>query len=171
MNYIQIGFTRKTHGIRGELKVSIEEPFEDLFFEAERVFLEIKGIKQPFFLKSLRDGAELIVAFEDINTREEAFPLQSRPIFLPESEVPQDLIRAQETQGSYDYLVGYTLTDRQSGPIGQVQEVLELPQQYMAVVLYQGREVLIPLASAFIIAQDNEQKQLFMDLPEGLLTL
>ena len=88
MNFIQIGFTKKTHGIGGEVKVVIEEPFEDLFLEAERVFLEIKGVKQPFFIKSIRGGGDLIVLFEDVANREEAITLQSRGVFLPDTEVP-----------------------------------------------------------------------------------
>lgn len=171
MNYIQIGFTRKTHGIHGEVKAAIEEPFEDLFFEAERVFLEIKGIKHPFFIRNIRGGGELIVSFEDIHTREDALRLQSRPIFLPESEVPADLIEAQQAASPYEHLTGYLLIDQQTGPVGVIQEVIEMPQQEMAVVLYQEREVLIPLAPALIVATDEAQKHLLMDLPEGLLTL
>ncbi|MCS7037490.1 MAG: hypothetical protein RMJ33_09345 [Saprospiraceae bacterium] len=171
MNYIQIGFTRKTHGIHGEVKAYIEESFEDLFLESERIFLEIRGIKHPFFIKSIRGGGELIVGFEDINTREDALRLQSRPIFLPENEVPVALLEAQQTTSPRGHLVGYLLVDQQAGTVGVIQEVLEMPQQEMAVVLYQGREVLIPLAEALIVATDDAQKQLLMNLPEGLLTL
>ncbi len=171
MDYIQIGFTRKTHGIQGELKVFVEEPFEDLFLESQRVFLEIKGIKQPFFIKSIRGGGELIVAFEDINNREKALRLQSRPIFLPGQEVPQEILKALETAEPYAHLVGYLIVDQQTGPVGIIQNIVEMPQQDMAIVQREGREVLIPLVSAFVIATDENQKQLLMDLPEGLIDL
>ncbi len=171
MNYIQIGFTRKTHGIHGELKAAIEAPFEEIFFEVERVFLEIKGIKQPFFIKTIRGGGELIVGFEDVRTREDALRLQSRPIFLPESEVPPALMEAQRAARPYEHFIGYLLIDQQIGPVGIIQEVIEMPHQEMAVVLYQNREVFIPLAEAFMVSTDEAQKQLVMDLPEGLLAL
>ncbi|MEQ1744166.1 MAG: hypothetical protein ABMA02_01985 [Saprospiraceae bacterium] len=83
MNYVQIGFTRKTHGVAGEIKIVIEEPFEDLFLDADRVFLEIKGAKVPYLIKNVRGGGDLIVLFEDVANREEALTLQARGVFLP----------------------------------------------------------------------------------------
>lgn len=170
-NYIQIGFTKKTHGIAGELKVVIEEPYEDIFLEADRVFLEIKGAKQPFFIKTVRGGGELIVLFEDVANREEALMLQSRGIFLPENELPEEALLPAEDTAEHAHLIGYMLLDQEQGQIGQITEVIEMPQQEMAVVQWQGREVLIPLNEQFILAVDEQAKTVRMDLPEGLLAL
>ncbi len=95
MNYTQIGYTKKTHGVTGELKVFVEEPYEDIFLDADRVFLETRGSKQPFFIESIRGGGDLIVKFEEVKNREEALLLQSKGIFLPSSEVPEDLEPAE----------------------------------------------------------------------------
>lgn len=170
-NYIQIGFTKKTHGIGGELKVVVEEPYEDIFLEADRVFLEIKGVKQPYFIKSIRGGGDLIVLFEDVANREEALTLQSRAIFLPENELPEEALIPAEETSEHAHLVGYLLLDQALGPIGPITEVIEMPQQEMAVVQWQGREVLIPLNEQFILAVDEKAKTVRMDLPEGLLAL
>ena len=83
MEFTQIGFTKKTHGVAGEIKIAIEEVYEDLFLEADRVFLEIKGAKMPFFIENIRGGGELIVHFEDVKNKEEAWLLQSKGVFLP----------------------------------------------------------------------------------------
>jgi 16S rRNA processing protein RimM len=171
MAYIQIGFLRKTHGVRGEIKAVVEEPFEEFFFRCERVFLEIKGIKQPFFLKSVRGGGELIVAFENVDHREAAFPLQHKPILLPQEEVPEELLEVFQQPGPHEHLVGYALVDQHSGRAAAIQAIRQMPQQDLAVVLYRGKEVLIPLIPAFIRSIDDEQKRLVMDLPEGLWEL
>ncbi|MFN0012934.1 MAG: ribosome maturation factor RimM [Saprospiraceae bacterium] len=171
MNYVQIGFTRKTHGVAGELKIVIEEPFEDLFLDADRVFLEVKGAKMPFLIKSVRGGGDLIVLFEDVANREEALSLQSRPVFLPESEIPEEVILDQPDPREYGYLIGFVINDRTAGEIGTVQDVLELPQQEMAVVNWKGKEVLVPLNKAFVVSIDLKRKEVVTDLPEGLLSL
>ena len=171
MNYIQIGFTRKTHGIGGELKVIVEEPFEDLFLDADRVFLDIKGIKQPFFIKTVRGGGDLIVLFEDVANREEAQLLQSRGIFLPENEIPQEALVEPDDGLEYGHIVGYLLADQTLGEIGKVDEVLDMPQQEMAVVRYQGREALVPLNALFVVSVDDAAQQVLVNLPEGLLEL
>lgn len=171
MNYIQIGYTRKTHGIAGELKAVVEEPFEDLFLDADRVFLDIKGNKQPFFIKHIRGGGDLIVLFEDVANREDALLLQSRGIFLPENEVPAEALVEPEDEREYGYILGYQMTDQTLGVIGTVDEVLVMPQQEMAVVTYQGREVLIPLNEHFVVAVDETARRVTVSLPEGLLAL
>lgn len=170
MEYTQIGFTRKTHGIAGEIKIVIEEPYEDIFLEADRIFLEIKGAKQPFFIESIRGAGDLIVKFEDIKVREEALPLQSKPVFLPAAEIPEDLDTSMP-EPEHAGLTGYLVVDRTAGEIGLIAEVLDMPRQEMAVIPYNGREVLIPLNEQFIQTIDHAARKVLMDLPEGLLGL
>ena len=170
MEYIQIGFTRKTHGIGGELKVFIEEPYEDSFLKKDRVFLDIRGIKQPFFIDHIRGGGDLIVQFEDISTREDALLLQSKGIFLPTGEVPETVAPSGPVL-AYGRITGYMVTDQAAGEVGAVAEVLNMPQQEMALVRYQGREVLIPLNAQFIVSIDDQAKKVLVHLPEGLLHL
>lgn len=169
-DYTQIGFTKKTHGVAGELKVFIEEHYEDVFLEQERVFLELRGQKQPFFIEHIRGGGDLIVKFEELKNREEALLLQSKAIFLPSQDVPQGLEPASPGL-EYAGTVGFMLHDRSAGQIGRIEEVMDMPQQEMAMVHYQGREVLVPLNSQFVQAVDPVAKTVTVDLPEGLLTL
>lgn len=168
-NYTQIGFTKKTHGVSGELKVAIEEAYEDVFFDADRVFLEIRGSKQPFFIENIRGGGELIVQFEDVPTREDALLLQGRGIFLPEDEIPE--IHEPVDDLEYGRIQGYLVSDQIAGEVGVVQEVVEMPQQEMAVVNYRGKEVMIPLNPQFVQSIDDDAKRVSVQLPEGLLTL
>ena len=170
MEYTQIGFTRKTHGIAGEIKIVIEEPYEDIFLEADRVFLEIKGNKQPFFIESIRGAGDLIVKFEDIGVREDALPLQSKPVFLPAAEIPADL-DVSEPEPEHAGLTGYLLVDQNAGEIGRIEEIMEMPQQEMAVVQYRGKQVMIPLNEQFLLRVDHAGQKVLMDLPEGLLEL
>jgi 16S rRNA processing protein RimM len=170
MEYTQIGTTKKTHGVHGELKVAIDEPYEDSFLEAERVFLELRGSMQPFFIENIRGGGDLIVQFEDVPTKEDARLLQIRGIFLPAEELA-DVPDYEEVGLEYARIVGYQVLDEQAGALGAVVEVLEMPQQELAQVLYQGREILIPLNDQFVQSVDDAGKRVLVDLPEGLLTL
>jgi 16S rRNA processing protein RimM len=61
------------------------------------------------------------------------------------------------------------LVDAQAGPVGPIEEVLEMPQQEMALVRYKGRETLIPLNTHFIQRVDTERREVLVDLPDGLL--
>lgn len=170
MEFTQIGFTKKTHGVAGEIKIAIEEVYEDLFLEADRVFLEIKGAKMPFFIENIRGGGELIVHFEDVKNKEEAWLLQSKGVFLPTAEIPASL-EAPDDGLEYGDLGGYTMIDKEVGEVGVIEEILDMPQQEMALIRYKKREVLIPLNEELILDIDEKKKQVMVDLPEGLLDL
>lgn len=55
--------------------------------------------------------------------------------------------------------------------MGEILEVKEYPQQFLATVNYKETEVLIPLNEAFILEIDMDKKVVKFDLPEGLLEL
>ena len=170
MEYIQIGFTKKTHVVTGELKIAIDEVFEDLFLSAERVFIEVKGNKMPFFIQNIRGGGELIVHFEDVDNKDQALLIQSKGVFLPSSEVPASLTIDDDSL-EYSHIEGYTMTDKNAGIIGVIEEVLDMPQQEMALIKFKNRDILIPLNDALILKIEKKQKTVHVELPDGLLDL
>ncbi|MBK8556583.1 MAG: 16S rRNA processing protein RimM [Lewinellaceae bacterium] len=167
-SYLEIGYTQKTHGVKGELKIFIQEAFWDVWQRKKRVFLDIKGTKVPYFLKSVRGSYEDIVWFEDIPNREAALLLQSRKVFLLDTDLPKRFEIVADVL-EYAHVSGFTLVDQHLGAIGAIEEVLEMPQQEIAVLQYQGREVLVPLNQHFVVAVDAEKKEVLTNLPEGLL--
>jgi 16S rRNA processing protein RimM len=172
MEYIEIGRTQKTHGVQGELKIFIEDKFWDDFEHNKRVFLDIRGIKMPYFIKNMRGKGAPIVHFEDVPNREAALLLQSRSIFLREQDLIPDVDRSVYDEVlEYGFLEGFRMIDAVAGDIGVIQEVIEMPQQEMALIQYDGREVLIPLNQHFITNIDETGKTVNVNLPEGLLGL
>lgn len=169
--FVSIGFTRKTHGVKGELKCSVEEDFEEIVLKKGRVFLDQKGRKLPYFVETIRGAGEPIVKFEDVNTREDALMLQSKEMFLLESDLPLDFIVEDEEELAYGYVKGFRLVDKTVGPVGTIEEVIEMPQQEMAVVRYKGREVLTPLNDRLIVKIDEKSREVLVDLPDGLLDM
>jgi 16S rRNA processing protein RimM len=170
--YINIGHTRKTHGIGGELKMVFEARFLEDFLKNERIFIDVKGIKIPYFIANVRGSAELIVQLEEVATKEAAYLLQSREIFLRKQDILPDHLRELEVEDEtleYEHLTGYLIVDETIGEIGVIDEVLDMPQQEMAFLKYKGKDVLIPLNQVLIKKVDKAGKRLMMDLPEGLL--
>lgn len=171
--YITIGRTRKAHGLTGELKMSIEDRYLEDFMKNERIFLEVKGLKLPYFIDSVRGGGELIVKLEEVDDRDAATVLQAREIMLRQQDILAEEERefeVEEEQGLvYEYLTGFLMIDNERGEIAPITEVLEMPQQEMAFLTYKGREILIPLNEQFVQRVDAEQQRVYVDLPDGLL--
>jgi 16S rRNA processing protein RimM len=167
-DYTEIGYTQKTHGVKGELKFFVEDPYWEIVLEKKRVFLDIKGIKVPYFIQEVRGAEGNIVQFEEVPNREAALSLQSRKMFLLSSEIPDDL-EIEEEGLEYAYLQGYLLTDEHAGKVGIIEEILDMPQQEMAFLKYNGREILIPLNDQLIVRIDESKREILMDLPDGIL--
>ena len=172
--YIGIGYTKKTHGLKGELKLVVEERYLEDFLKNERIFIDVKGAKVPFFISNVRGKGEMILKLEDVDSLDSAYALQSREIFLREQDLVPDHERELEIEEEtleYEHLTGFMITDKTFGVIGKIEEVLEMPQQEMALLIYKGREVLVPLNERFIVSVDDKTKTILTDLPEGLLEM
>ncbi|MFN0034455.1 MAG: ribosome maturation factor RimM [Saprospiraceae bacterium] len=171
--YVSIGRTRKAHGLAGELKLSIEERYLEDFMKNERIFLEVRGVKIPYFIANVRGAGEMILKLEEVDNRDAATALQSREVLLREQDILPDHAREYEVEEEdaleYGHLAGFILVDETRGEIGEIDEVLEMPQQEMAFLQYKGREVLVPLNEQFICSIDEPNRRVFMDLPDGLL--
>ena len=166
--YIKIGRTGKAFGAEGALKLKVDEQFLDDFFDAPVVFIELLGKPVPFFLDHIHKESPLIIKLEEVDSRETALELAGKGLFLRREDIAEESL---EQPLNLSALEGFRIFDQALGEVGQIEEVIELPQQLMAVLQYEGREVLIPLSSQLILEVDAEGQRIEMDLPEGLLEL
>jgi 16S rRNA processing protein RimM len=68
-------------------------------------------------------------------------------------------------------LKGFIVHDKTAGELGEIIEIHEYPQQFIAVVPYKFNEVLFPLNDDLILEIDEENEIVRVDLPEGLIDL
>ena len=166
---ILIGHTKKTHGAAGEIKVFVEDRYLDDFAQTEVVFINIQGKPAPFFVEDLRVAGDLLLKLEEIDTPAQAKTITSSEIFLRK----QDISHAEvvEAAPSFQQYEGFEIEDEYLGKIGKIIEVVEYPQQELAVVAYQDREIMIPLHADLVRKVDKKTSTLFLQLPEGILDL
>ncbi len=163
-----IGYITKTKGLKGEVQLFFEfQDYEDL--ELDSLFIELNGRLVPFFIAShkLQANSTGYFYFEDIDTIEKAEKLLKKKVYLPQSKMPE---RAED-EFFYTDLKGFIVHDEHYGELGEIIEVHEYPQQFIAVVPYKFREVMFPLNEDIIKAIDEENGILEVDLPEGLVDL
>lgn len=166
---IGVGFTTKAHGAQGELKISLKDEYFDDFMNAEVIFMNVKGKPLPFFIENLREAGDILLKIEEVDTPADAKELTSKEIFLREKD-----IKVQKKQGevlTFELMVGYELHDEQLGLIGTIESVEAMPQQHLAILDYQGKEVFIPLHPQMVVELDEKSKKIVLRLPDGLLEL
>lgn len=172
--YQSIGFTKKTYGIKGELKLNILDKYLEDFAQAEVLFLGMAGRKIPHFVEYINFDNPFTLKFEDYNTKEEAIDLTGREIFMRAKDLLSQEEKAFEVPDDgllYEKYIGFEIQDQILGVLGKIEEIVAYPQQEMAALRYQQKEVLIPLNEQLIIAIKEKAQIIEMDLPEGLLGL
>ncbi len=166
-----IGSTKRPHGLKGELKLYVEEKYVEDLMNAEILMIDIKGRPTPFFIEDIRFGNNIIAKFEDVNTPEAAMSIANKEISLRESDlIPDDEREIEIETMPYEHCIGYTIVN-EGETVGVIDNIVEYPQQEMAILNYKNKEVLVPLNQHFIKKVDDKNKVIEMGLPEGLLDL
>ncbi len=172
MEFVEIGKVKKPHGLNGEIKLDIEDRYWDDFASKEVLFIERNGQKMPFFVEYVRGSGASIAKFEEIDSKEDALLIANKIAYLRREDVSlSDDEIAENPDLLYGFLKGFCLFDENLGKIGLVEDVIEYPQQEMAIVIYNESEVLIPLVKQWIVQIEKSEKKVYMMLPEGLMNL
>lgn len=163
-----IGYITKTKGLKGELQIFFEfEEYDEL--DLDVLFLELNGKMVPFFVAShkLYENKTGLFYLDDVDHVDKAQPLVKKKVYLPLSKKPE----RDEDEFYYTDLKGFIAVDETLGELGEIIEVNEYPQQFVATVHYKNTDVLFPLNEDFIVEIDDEEGILTLDLPEGLLDI
>jgi 16S rRNA processing protein RimM len=162
-----LGYIVKTHGTKGELSIHLDVDYPEDYEEMDSVFVEIKGELVPYFIDTLnlQRQQKAIVRFEDVDTIEKAQLLVGSALYLP-IEALEEL---EDGQFYYHDIPGYQVVDQQQGPLGIVGAVYTPGSQDLIAMEYLGNEVLIPIVDDIVLGADNDKKELYVNLPEGLL--
>lgn len=166
---VKVGRLGKAHGLKGEIKVKIEDAFFDDLVSSDSLLIEISGQYIPYFVDAWRsDGA--LLKLEEVDDKEAAFLLQQKDIYLPEDKISEPDTPTDEGT-PFDHWINWTIQDSEIGKVGQIDDVVDLPQHYLAEVNINGNTVMIPLHEDLIESVDEKAKLITMNLPEGLLEL
>jgi 16S rRNA processing protein RimM len=164
-----LGKLTKTHGLKGELAIWLDVDYPEDYEELDSVLLEIKGELVPHFIEEIQIRPnKSIIKFEDIDTIEEAQKLVNCDIYLPEANLPE---LEDENQFYYHEIIDYDVIDEVKGKLGKVLAVYTSDRQDLIAMQYEGKEVLIPIVDEIVKTVNREKKELYTNLPNGLLEL
>ncbi len=165
-----LGFVIKPHGLKGEVVVQLDVDFPEYYKELESVFISKnqEKILIPFFIEKINlHQQKAQIKLEEVDTIEQAEALVGNEIYLPLSFLPS----LTEDQFYFHEIIDFQVLDEDKGTLGYVQDVYQLPNQDLIGMIYQQKEVLIPINDDTVKKVDRENKILFVSLPEGLLEI
>ncbi len=163
-----LGKLTKTHGLKGELAIWLDVDYPEEYEELDSVLIEIKGELIPYFVEEIQIRAnKSIIKFEDIDTIEAAQKIVNCDLFLPNDNLPA----LADDQFYYHEIIDFMIVDEQKGKLGKVTAVYTSEAQDLIAMEYENSEILIPVSDEIVKSVDREKKELYTNLPEGLLEI
>ncbi|MBC7885627.1 MAG: hypothetical protein H7X99_09140 [Saprospiraceae bacterium] len=165
--YVKIGTLLRTVGTNGEVKVDITNEFLEDLLASDHVFVVENGSFIPYFIESIRETNHILIKMEEVDDPESASALNLRDIYLREENIHSETFFKQLEK---EELTGYSVYNGNE-LIGTISSIELFPQQIMALILYKGKMIYVPLADELIEKVDKTTSAMYMLLPEGLLDI
>ena len=168
-SYFLLGKTLKSHGTGGQLRVLVERKFKVYLKPGAFIFFDHDGSKVPYKVLSVEEDAHVVISLENTSSKQLSDRLTNQDFWIPTSEIkPQHLNAPRQVQADW---ADYFILDQSTKQMHPIVRTEEFPQQLMAVIQLDGKEVYIPLHEDLISSIDRKERIIYMDIPEGLLEL
>lgn len=164
---IEIGKFNKPHGISGEISASFIYDSGDMQ-QLKCIILEMSGIFVPFFIDGYRNknAHTSFLKISGINTEDDVKPLMGKPIFA----LKTDFKDIEEDEVEADNFIGFRIIDATYGEVGEIVAINDVTENYLFVLEdNKGDDIFIPITMDYITDIDEDEKKIYMNLPEGML--
>ena len=165
----QLGYIAKLHGFKGEVSLFLDVTEPERYATLDAIYIDINDQLIPFFVEriKLKNKGFAAVLLEGVTTEDQARELLRKSVYLP-SEILEDL----DDKHFYDHeVIGFKVEDANHGPIGTIQDVIDLAANPLLQIVEGDREILVPLLPGLVKHVDRSKKTLLIEAPEGLIGL
>jgi 16S rRNA processing protein RimM len=184
----QIAQVLKSNGTDGELVMSFRDIAPEDINLKEPVFIYFDGLPVPFFFDSFqkRGNSKALVHLTDIRNQEDVEEIVGKAVYIEGGEEAELSLE----EDGYAALVGWMVLtpkmpdqDTEGNPdeddfdedqmeiyeVGEITEFFDIPNNPCLEVETENGAVMIPLHEDLILGLDPENKEIMMEIPEGLL--
>lgn len=165
---IEIGFVKKTHGVKGELQIFFQEGIDEIIEELEYIFFEFEGHLVPFFIDSIFSigSSSAIILFDTLTSKEKATEFAGCKLFIE-----KEWFTEGNLPFSAEMIVGFTLSDPDKGEIGTITAIDDFGGNLVLSVDFNGKEILIPFNEELLHQFDPKSRKLVIECHDGLFDL
>ncbi|CAG5084986.1 ribosome maturation factor RimM [Parvicella tangerina] len=165
----ELGVISKTFSFRGEVILYIDSDQPEHYYNMDMILLEINKKLVPFFIEEskVHKVNQLRVKFDNVADETDAKRLTKKKVFLPLAALPE----LEDDQFYYHEIIGFTLVDQDDNKVGEILEYIDNAVNPMLEVSYNGKEALIPYNDNSHIAINKKDRELKVEIPEGLLAI
>jgi 16S rRNA processing protein RimM len=165
----QLGYIAKLHGFKGEVSLFLDVTNPEDYASLDAFFIEINGTLTPFFVETfqLKQKGFAAVKLEGVDTENDAKVLLRKSCYLPLTVLPE-----LDDKHFYDHeVIGFQVVDTNFGPVGTLEQVVDLPVNPLLQIQNGEKEILVPFINGLVQKVDRATKTLYISAPEGLIDL
>jgi 16S rRNA processing protein RimM len=165
---LRIGKIVATHGLNGTIILTHIAGKSNWIKTDQVLFVSLnKDNRIPYYVtqfKALNDE-EYHVILDEVSTVEAAKKLVGKQVY-----VPTEILGEAKTDSPLLW-IGFNVVDVEKGSLGELVDVSQTGHQWIGTIIYEGKEVLLPMVEPLLLEVNLRNKYLRMHLPEGLLDL
>jgi 16S rRNA processing protein RimM len=160
------GTILKTHGIQGELIVSVVSDIPGRFELPDTLFIVINGIPVPFFPEYYEEisANSLKIKFDTICNRDDAMRYYNCNVMADKKFVARYFPKQSVVS-----IVNYTVLDAKKREIGVITDIEDIPGNPVVNVNCGKKSIMLPVSDELIIEIDDKAKTITLRIPEGLV--
>ena len=177
---LQVAQVLKSNGTDGELVLGFREIAPEDINLQEPVFIIFDGLPVPFYIESFqkRGNTKALVRLTDICSQEDVEEIAGKAVYIEEDGIPEMSLE----EDGFAALVGWVLLTPAGIPdqvgddeemelyeVGEITDFIDIPNNPCIEVETENGAVMIPLHEDLIISVDPENRELIMEVPDGLL--
>ena len=174
-NLQQIAQVLKSNGTDGELVMGFREIAPEDINLNEPVFIIFDGLPVPFYIESFakRGNTKALVRLTDICSMEDVEEIAGKPVYIEADNLPEMSLE----EDGYAALVGWMVLTPENADdmdsdlyeVGEITDFIDIPNNPCIEVETENGAVMIPLHEDLILSVDPENRELIMEVPDGLL--
>lgn len=158
-DYLPLFKVRATHGLKGDLKVTLLTTNEEILSGLNVLYLKNEW-ENPLKIRALKRGPgaqEYILSLEDIEYAK-AKELVNQVLFIAVKDLPP------EKEGFYYYQLEDLLVKDASGKVwGRVREIMPMGEyELLLIQAMEGEEFYLPLVEEYVEKIDLEEKTIWV---------
>lgn len=162
-----LGKVVKPFSFKGDLVLffDVDEPEE--YSELDGLYIEINKVLVLYPIETIRiKGNKATVRFENM-TEEDSLKLIGKNLYLPLEILP----KLEGNKFYFHEIIGFKVIDKEKGDIGIIESVIDYPAQPLFSIIFNGKEILMPIIDSVIEKVDREAKIMYINAPVGLVDL
>ncbi|RRO15957.1 ribosome maturation factor RimM [Flavobacteriaceae bacterium 14752] len=165
--HFYLGTISRKFSFKGEVVLQINPELQTYPNHIKSVFVEFQQKRIPYFIEFTKahKKSSLRVKFEDVSTEQEAEQLVKHDVYILKSEIDFD------EEFSLKDLISFTAYDENDERIGKIINLNTSTPQAFFEIEFNEKQILIPANEDWIVEIDEDQKEIFFELPDGLLDL